>query len=150
MFYGLHPSVCFPDLRFRRCSRSVKHTRKQKRLRISIDGLPNAEQTLTVMDAWNPLKTSSLTDIRRDIGSSDLRDEILVGLNSRSKYLPSVLLWDNQGLARFKAVRNTTSIDYYPSRKETELIKGNTAEIARTISTGATLVELGSGYVFLV
>ncbi|KAL8920830.1 MAG: hypothetical protein Q9208_006002 [Pyrenodesmia sp. 3 TL-2023] len=97
------------------------------------------------MDAWNPLETSSLTDIRRDIGSSDLQDEILVGLNAKNKYLPSVLLWDNEGLARFEAVRTTTSIDYYPSKKETKVIKRNTAEIARTIPTGATLVELGSG-----
>ncbi|KAL8748566.1 MAG: hypothetical protein Q9184_007214 [Pyrenodesmia sp. 2 TL-2023] len=128
-------------------AQKVKRTRKQKLLRISIDELLNAEQTLIVMKSWDPLETPSLNDIRPDTGNSDLRNEILVGLNSKPKYLPSMLLWDNQGLARFEALRTTTSIDYYPSRKETEVLKRNIAEIARTIPTGATLVELGSGYV---
>ncbi|KAL8897463.1 MAG: hypothetical protein Q9207_007208 [Kuettlingeria erythrocarpa] len=97
------------------------------------------------MESSESVKTSSLTDIRRDIGSSDLRDDLRDGLTSTTKILPSILLWDNEGLARFEAIRTTPSIDYYPSKKETEVIKLHAVDIARTIPMEATLIELGSG-----
>lgn len=102
------------------------------------------------MSACNYIRTPSLTDIQRDSVSFDLRVAILKGLTSEPKALPSLLLWDDKGLARFEAVRIAESVDYYPSRKEIEVIEKDADDIARSIPTGTALIELGSGYVVVV
>ena len=90
---------------------------------------------------------SPFTCIQRDSVKLDLRASLRNGLASKVKYLPSELLWDDIGLGRFESIRTAKSLDYYPSRKETEVISEHADDISRTILSGSTIIELGSGYV---
>lgn len=85
------------------------------------------------------------TDVRSKPGETDLRHEIIKGLRSRPRELPSLLLWDDEGLKLYERLK-TESQEYYVSRKEEDLIPQKAAEIAVAIPTSGTLLELGSGY----
>lgn len=90
----------------------------------------------------------SITDIQHDFVRLNLKNEISNGLKLQPKELPSLLLWDNKGLALFEKVRASASIEYYPSKKETEVITQYAQEIAQQIQKNAVVIELGSGYVY--
>ncbi len=85
------------------------------------------------------------TDVRSKSGETDLRQEIIKGLRRRPRELPSLLLWDDEGLKLYERLK-TEYQEYYVSRKEEDLISQNAAEIAAEIPTNGTLLELGSGY----
>lgn len=59
--------------------------------------------------------------------------------------MPSLLLWDEQGLRYFEDV--TYSPSYYLTNEEIALLEKNKYKIAERIEPGSMLVELGSGYV---
>jgi uncharacterized SAM-dependent methyltransferase len=59
--------------------------------------------------------------------------------------MPSLLLWDEQGLRYFEDV--TYSPSYYLTNEEIGLLEKNKYKIAERIEPGSMLVELGSGYV---
>ncbi|KAL8781964.1 MAG: hypothetical protein Q9213_005772 [Squamulea squamosa] len=90
---------------------------------------------------------SHTLDIRRGPPESYLRTAIKKGLTSDVKGLPSMLLWDDQGLAHYEAVKAADTRNYYPARRENEIIDRHSDEIARIIPAATTLVELGSGNV---
>lgn len=85
------------------------------------------------------------TDVRSKPGETDLRQEIIKGLRSRPREIPSLLLWDDEGLKLYERLK-TECQEYYVSRKEEDLISQNATEIAAEIPTSGTLLELGSGY----
>lgn len=57
--------------------------------------------------------------------------------------MPSLLLWDEQGLRYFEDV--TYSSSYYLTNEEIALLHKNKYKIAEQIEPGSMLVELGSG-----
>ncbi|MGH2689458.1 MAG: L-histidine N(alpha)-methyltransferase [Actinomycetota bacterium] len=71
-----------------------------------------------------------------------LRAEALAGLTATPKGLPSKWFYDEQGCALYDAI--TRLPEYYPTRREREILEAHAGEIAR-ISRADTLVELGSG-----
>ena len=89
------------------------------------------------------------TDIQRQPLRSSLKDQILGALTSEIKIFPSELLWNDKGLAKFEAIRVARSTDYYPSRKEAEIINEHADDITQFIPMNATVLELGSGYAII-
>jgi L-histidine Nalpha-methyltransferase len=71
-----------------------------------------------------------------------LRDEATAGLTASPKELSPKWFYDERGCELFEAI--TRLPEYYPTRREQEILDDRAASIAET--TGAdTLVELGSG-----
>lgn len=71
-----------------------------------------------------------------------LRRDALVGLTSYPKHLPPKWFYDERGSQLFDEI--TRLDEYYPTRRETEILEREAAHIAAR--TGArTLLELGSG-----
>lgn len=88
-----------------------------------------------------------ITRLLRESPRLHLKHEIRTALSRERKEIPSVLLWDDKGLALFERLRESAPDAYYPSRKETGLLSRFATDVAATILDGTTLVELGSGYV---
>jgi L-histidine N-alpha-methyltransferase len=71
-----------------------------------------------------------------------LRRDVRAGLTATPKHLPPKWFYDERGSQLFDDI--TRLEEYYPTRRETEILERETAAIARR--TGAsTLLELGSG-----
>ena len=88
-----------------------------------------------------------ITSLLRESPRLHLKQEIRNALLRESKEIPSVLLWDDKGLALFERLRESAPDAYYPSRKETDLLSRSTTDVAANLVDGTTLLELGSGYV---
>lgn len=88
----------------------------------------------------------SVLDIRQH-ASLDLRQEIVQGLQSTPRYLPSLLMWDNKGLRLFE--KFAESKDYYATRTEMGLLNLYAERMATAIEPGSVLIELGSGCSFV-
>jgi L-histidine Nalpha-methyltransferase len=71
-----------------------------------------------------------------------LRAEARRGLTATPKQLPPKWFYDERGSALFEAI--TREPEYYPTRREREILRARAGDIARTTGA-ATLVELGSG-----
>ena len=59
-----------------------------------------------------------LTRLSSDAKTSKLQVKLCDALASDIKIFPPELFWNDAGLVRFEAIRNATSFDYYPSKKE--------------------------------
>ncbi len=71
-----------------------------------------------------------------------LRADVAAGLTADPKWLPPKWFYDARGSELFEQI--TTLPEYYPTRREWEILEARAGEIA--LATGAdTLVELGSG-----
>ena len=91
-----------------------------------------------------PLANRCTIDVH--LGADDLaralRRDVLAGLADRPKHLPPKWFYDERGSEIFDEI--TRLEEYYPTRRETEILTRNAASIAAR--TGATtLLELGSG-----
>ena len=84
-----------------------------------------------------------IVHIQPTVKVEDLKPHILEGLRANPRYLPSVLLWNADGLSLFDKV--TQSPDYYPSYSEIAILKAHANDIAGKISPGSIVIELGSG-----
>lgn len=71
-----------------------------------------------------------------------LRD-VLEGLSRPQKALPGKYLWDEAGSRIFDRI--CESRDYYPTRRETALLRAAAPEVVKILGPGASLVEFGSG-----
>lgn len=71
-----------------------------------------------------------------------LRDDARRGLGATPKWLPAKWFYDDRGSALFDAI--TRLPEYYPTRRETEILQRRAGEIA-ALCPADTLVELGSG-----
>lgn len=71
-----------------------------------------------------------------------LRSDVSEGLRSRPRELPAKWFYDEHGCALFEEI--TRLPEYYPTRREREILAGQAAEIVR-LTRADTLVELGSG-----
>lgn len=91
----------------------------------------------------HPIK---LIDIRKSKQKLNLSDSIRSGLKEEDGApcsLPSLLLWDEQGLQCFEDITYTP--EYYLTNAEINLLEENAEEIARSLEPGSILLELGSG-----
>jgi dimethylhistidine N-methyltransferase len=72
-----------------------------------------------------------------------LQEEVLTGLNSNPKTLPTRLLYDATGSQLFERI--TTLPEYYLTRTELQILRGCLAEVAEFVGPEALVVEPGSG-----
>ncbi|MBY6217308.1 L-histidine N(alpha)-methyltransferase [Qipengyuania aquimaris] len=90
-------------------------------------------------------KTNGLALVDRDDDGVDraFRGDVLAGLSQRQKAVPARWLYDDAGSQLFEDI--TDLEEYYPTRAETEILKGRGEEFAALIGAGRAVVELGSG-----
>ncbi|KAF7167699.1 hypothetical protein CNMCM6106_003127 [Aspergillus hiratsukae] len=84
-----------------------------------------------------------LRDIQQPRDGTSLFEQILSDLSSTPLKLPSLLLWDDDGLDLFDALTQTPS--YYLHDKEMEILGQYAHEMADRIPSGSVLIELGCG-----
>ncbi len=92
------------------------------------------------------MRSSAVAKIDVHLGPDDLaralRDDAQHGLTSTPKALPPKYFYDDRGSRLFDEI--TRLDEYYPTRREKEILTKRASEIAR-VSDAHTLVELGSG-----
>lgn len=71
-----------------------------------------------------------------------LRADVRAGLRASPKHLPPKWFYDDRGSQLFDEI--TRLPEYYPTRRETEILEQRAATIAR-LTDATTLLELGSG-----
>ena len=89
--------------------------------------------------------TATITiDVHLDAADMELalRDDVRTGLTSHPKTLPPKWFYDDVGSRLFDDI--TRLPEYYPTRREREILEAHASEIA-TASGATALVELGSG-----
>jgi dimethylhistidine N-methyltransferase len=74
---------------------------------------------------------------------SEFARDVIAGLSAPGKNLSPKYFYDAAGSDLFEAICET--VEYYPTRAETGLLKSTAAKIAASIPDGAALVEFGSG-----
>ncbi|KAL8730728.1 MAG: hypothetical protein Q9181_004566 [Wetmoreana brouardii] len=89
-------------------------------------------------------RSCAYVDIRKETRGIDLKEEIIQGLNRRPRELPSLLLWDDTGIALYERLKAECD-DYYPSQREDDLIRQNAIKIASELPSNGIILELGSG-----
>jgi dimethylhistidine N-methyltransferase len=72
-----------------------------------------------------------------------LRAELSTGLRERQARCAPKYFYDALGSRLFEAI--TELPEYYPTRTEAQIFEGHTAEMARAVGRGATLIDLGAG-----
>ncbi|MXO73664.1 L-histidine N(alpha)-methyltransferase [Altererythrobacter aerius] len=71
------------------------------------------------------------------------RRDVLRGLGEAQKAVPARWLYDDRGSELFEDI--TGLPEYYPTRAETEILRGRQAEFRDLIGAGRAVVEFGSG-----
>ncbi|HZE09956.1 MAG TPA: L-histidine N(alpha)-methyltransferase [Burkholderiales bacterium] len=72
-----------------------------------------------------------------------LREDVLAGLALPQKGIPPKYFYDEQGCRLFEAICELP--EYYLTRTETAILRGNVADIAQFVGPDAELIEYGSG-----
>lgn len=85
----------------------------------------------------------SLVDLDEDGVDRAFRSDVLTGLSEQQKAIPARWLYDDAGSQLFEDI--TQIPEYYPTRAETEILRGRAAEFADAIGKGRAVVEFGSG-----
>lgn len=88
-----------------------------------------------------------IVDIRRDKIERSIRAELIEKLhpeNGEEKQMPTLLLYDENGLKLFEEI--TYLEEYYLTSAEIEVLDRYAHAIAQRIRPGSILMELGSGY----
>jgi L-histidine Nalpha-methyltransferase len=75
--------------------------------------------------------------------SEGLREDVLSGLALPQKSIPPKYFYDEQGCRLYEAICELP--EYYLTRTETAILRGNIADIAQFIGPDAELIEYGSG-----
>ncbi|RAH49190.1 uncharacterized protein BO95DRAFT_10754 [Aspergillus brunneoviolaceus CBS 621.78] len=88
-------------------------------------------------------KEPFLRDIRKSLELLDLNSCVISGLSQSRKTIPSLLLWDEQGLKNFNEWTNCPH--YYPKSKELEILETHKDRMAGALPDRSALVELGCG-----
>ena len=90
-----------------------------------------------------PVEDPIIINIQQSTKAINLENDIVDGLRSQPKFLPSVLLWTADGLKLFDEVTRTP--EYYPNYSEIDILKTHVDDIAKNIVSDSVLIELGSG-----
>lgn len=85
--------------------------------------------------------TLPLLDLHPD--TSSFREDVLAGLQSRPKTLPSKFLYDERGSELFEAICELD--EYYPTRTEIGIMRAHIEVMAAALGPQVLLVEYGSG-----
>jgi len=72
-----------------------------------------------------------------------LLEDVLAGLALPKKSIPPKYFYDEQGCRLFEAICELP--EYYPTRTETAILRGNIAEITQFVGPEAQLIEFGCG-----
>src|SRR5258707_10908388 len=72
-----------------------------------------------------------------------LREDVLAGLALPQKGIPPKYFYDEQGCRLFEAICELP--EYYLTRTETAILRGNIADIVQFVGPDAELIEFGSG-----
>ena len=99
------------------------------------------------MSTHNGHSDVSIIDIRDGEFNFSLVDGIHEQLDApqgQEKRLPTLLLYDEQGLKLFEDI--TYLEEYYLTNAEIEVLTNHADEVAQHIRAGSLVVELGSGY----
>ena len=84
-----------------------------------------------------------LMEVQRAPGAPSFASEVIEGLRSSPKRLPSKFLYDDVGSALFDAI--TQLPEYYLTRAETEILRDWGWQIVRVLEAPLDFLELGSG-----
>jgi dimethylhistidine N-methyltransferase len=71
------------------------------------------------------------------------REDVLAGLALTQKSIPPKYFYDEPGCRLFEAICELP--EYYPTRTETAILRGNIADIVQFVGPDAELIEYGSG-----
>src|SRR5947208_10195104 len=86
---------------------------------------------------WRVVEQELAVDMRERLAR-----DVRLGLTATPPWLPARWFYDEKGSLLFDDI--TTLPEYYPTRRETEILAAHSADVA--VATGATtLVELGAG-----
>lgn len=78
-----------------------------------------------------------------ELTQEDILNEVLQGLTSAQKYLPSKLFYDEKGSELFEKI--TRVEEYYLTRTEIDIMTKYIGEMSILLGEGTLLIELGSG-----
>ncbi|GAW19309.1 hypothetical protein ANO14919_087950 [Xylariales sp. No.14919] len=92
-----------------------------------------------------PEEQSLIFDIRQGQSSFDLGEEIVNGMRCQPRSLPSLLLWDDQGLNHFDRLSQRPA--YYPFYGDIDILRKYGSGIRSSIPSNGILLELGCGSV---
>jgi len=84
----------------------------------------------------------SVSNFLHDTGIHELRKEIIAGLRSKQKNIPSKLFYDKTGSELFEKITHLK--EYYPSRTEKSILKDAAGQLSEGLQN-VDIVELGSG-----
>ncbi|KAI4262932.1 MAG: hypothetical protein L6R42_001900 [Xanthoria sp. 1 TBL-2021] len=87
--------------------------------------------------------TVPITDIRHHEINPVTTADILMGVTSKPRYMPSLLLYDTQGLQYFTKI--TEAKDYYSTQSEVSILEEHAQEIIGTVTADSVFLELGAG-----
>ncbi|MEN3972443.1 L-histidine N(alpha)-methyltransferase [Sphingomicrobium sp. XHP0235] len=73
------------------------------------------------------------------------REDVLRGLREPQPAIPARWLYDRRGSELFDDI--TRLDEYYPTQRETQIMRDNAADIAAKVGTGGALIEFGAGSV---
>ncbi len=96
------------------------------------------------MSNVNELKNKNVffSDFLQKIDNNNFVKEIIDGLSSKQKYIPSKFFYDTRGAGLFDEI--TKLDEYYPTRTEKSILKNIAPQIAGNL-TDKDIVELGNG-----
>lgn len=89
----------------------------------------------------------SIADIRQGGLEFSILGEVRKMLHpnkGQEKRMPTLLLYDEQGLKLFEDI--TYLDEYYLTNAEIEVLENHAVDIAQSVASGSQIVELGSGY----
>jgi len=89
------------------------------------------------------MPTSRLTEARQRLATPAVAAELAAGLAAREAFISPKYLYDALGSRLFEAICELP--EYYPTRTEAAIVARYSAEIARAVGPGATLIDLGAG-----
>ena len=84
-----------------------------------------------------------LVDLDEDGVDRAFRADVLTGLAQPQKAIPARWFYDERGSELFEDI--TKVPEYYPTKAETEILRGKGAKFAKLIGAGRAVVEFGSG-----
>ncbi|WP_284125936.1 L-histidine N(alpha)-methyltransferase [Parerythrobacter aestuarii] len=84
-----------------------------------------------------------LVELDEDGVNTAFRADVLQGLSEAQKAIPARWLYDDAGSQLFEDI--TELEEYYPTRAETEILKGRGSDFSEAIGPGRAVVEFGSG-----
>jgi uncharacterized SAM-dependent methyltransferase len=90
-----------------------------------------------------PEKDPRIFDIRHDYENLHLKGDVINGLATQPRTLPSLLLWNDQGQKLFDILSKTPN--YYPFHSEMKILSQHGMEIGRNVPQDGALLELGCG-----